>query len=146
MNSIAKPYNKASLVNGRNDPQLADALTKVSPEAQTKTRAKAQEFEAMFLNSMFSQMTTGVKGDGPFGDTTGTGIKVSNLSYLPVNARVDREHETFALDTFIYGYDEIVGTGSFSEDTLTLKLHHKPASFAPAGRSAFDCTTVLVKN
>ena len=100
----------------------------------------------MFLNSMFSQMTTGVTGDGPFGDTTGTGIKVSNLSYLPVNARVDREHETFALDTFIYGYDEIVGTGSFSEDTLTLKLHHKPASFAPAGRSAFDCTTVLVKN
>ena len=79
-------------------------------------------------------------------DTTGTGIKVSNLSYLPVNARVDREHVTFALDTFIYGYDEIVGTGSFSEDTLTLKLHHKPASFAPAGRSAFDCTTVLVKN
>ena len=63
----------ASLVNGRNDPQLTDALQKVSPEAQRKTRAKAQEFEAMFLNSMFSQMTTGVKGEGPFGDTTGTG-------------------------------------------------------------------------
>ena len=40
-------------------------------EAQKKTRAKAQDFEAMFLNSMFSQMTTGVKGEGPFGDTTG---------------------------------------------------------------------------
>jgi peptidoglycan hydrolase FlgJ len=63
----------ASLVNGRNDPQLTDALKKISPEAQQKTRAKAQEFEAMFLNSMFSQMTTGVKGEGPFGDTTGTG-------------------------------------------------------------------------
>ena len=56
---------KTSLINGRNDPQLADALNKVSPEAQKKTRAKAQEFEAMFLNSMFSQMTSGVKGDGP---------------------------------------------------------------------------------
>jgi flagellar protein FlgJ len=59
--------DKASLINGRKDLQLADALTKVSPEAQKKTRAKAQEFEAMFLNSMFSQMTTGVKGEGPFG-------------------------------------------------------------------------------
>jgi len=33
----------------------------VSPEAQKKTRAKAQEFEAMFLNSMFSQMTSGIR-------------------------------------------------------------------------------------
>ena len=65
---------KTSLINGRRDPQLAAALIKVSPEAQKKTRAKAEEFEAMFLNSMFSQMTTGVKGEGPFGDTTGTGV------------------------------------------------------------------------
>ncbi len=72
--------DKASLINGRKDLQLADALTKVSPEAQKKTRAKAQEFEAMFLNSMFSQMTTGVKGDGPFGDTPGTGVWRSMLT------------------------------------------------------------------
>ena len=74
VNGIAA-YTKSgtSRINGRNDPQLADALRKISPEAQQKTRAKAQEFEAMFLNSMFSQMTTGVKGEGPFGDTTGTG-------------------------------------------------------------------------
>jgi len=71
---------KTSLVNGRNDPLLADALKKISPEAQKKTRAKAQDFEAMFLNSMFSQMTTGVKGDGPFGDTTGTGVWRSMLT------------------------------------------------------------------
>ena len=71
---------KTSLINGRNDPLLADALKKISPEAQKKTRAKAQEFEAMFLNSMFSQMTTGVKGDGPFGDTTGTGVWRSMLT------------------------------------------------------------------
>ena len=72
--------DKASLINGRKDLQLADALTKISPEAQKKTRAKAQEFEAMFLNSMFSQMTTGVKGDGPFGDTPGTGVWRSMLT------------------------------------------------------------------
>ena len=68
------------MLNGRPDTQLADALTKVSPEAQKKTRAKAQEFEAMFLNSLFSQMTSGIKGEGPFGDTVGTGMWRSMLT------------------------------------------------------------------
>ena len=72
--------SRASVISGRNDPQLADALQKVSPEAQKKTRAKAEEFEAMFLNSMFSQMTSGVKGEGPYGDTTGTGVWRSMLT------------------------------------------------------------------
>ena len=86
LNGIADPYAKASYDKAytrsasRTDPLLAEALTKVSPEAQKKTRAKAQEFEAMFLNSMFSQMTTGIKGEGPFGDTTGTGIWRSMLT------------------------------------------------------------------
>ena len=34
----------------------------------------------MFLNSMFSQMTTGLKGEGPFGDTPGTGVWRSMLT------------------------------------------------------------------
>lgn len=58
---------------GRPDFQLAEALTKVSPQAQAKAKASSQDFEAMFLNSMFSQMTSSIKGDGPFGDTPGTG-------------------------------------------------------------------------
>ena len=61
-------------INGRRDLLLADALTKVSPQDQAKARAKAQDFEAVFLNSMFSQMTNGIKGEGPFGDTPGTGV------------------------------------------------------------------------
>ena len=76
MNGIVK----ASLINGRSDPLLAEALTKVSPAAQQKSRAKAQDFEAMFLNSMFSQMTSGIKGEGPFGDTPGTGVWRSMLT------------------------------------------------------------------
>ncbi|MEO8317802.1 MAG: flagellar assembly peptidoglycan hydrolase FlgJ [Bradyrhizobium sp.] len=68
------------LFKGRPDPAFADALAKVSPQAQTKAKATATDFEAMFLNSMFSQMTTGVKGDGPFGDTTGTGVWRSMLT------------------------------------------------------------------
>jgi flagellar protein FlgJ len=68
------------MLNGRPDYQLADALTKVSPQAQAKTKGAAQDFEAVFLNSMFSQMTSSIKGDGPFGDTPGTGVWRSMLT------------------------------------------------------------------
>ena len=66
--------------NGRPDFQLAEALTKVSPQAQAKAKASSQDFEAMFLNSMFSQMTSGIKGEGPFGDTQSTGVWRSMLT------------------------------------------------------------------
>jgi Rod binding domain-containing protein len=68
------------MIKGRPDHQLADALTKVSPQAQAKAKATATDFEAMFLNSMFSQMTSGIKGEGPFGDTPGTGVWRSMLT------------------------------------------------------------------
>ena len=68
------------LVNGRPDPAFADALKKVSPQAQAKAKTTATDFEAMFLNSMFSQMTSGIKGEGPFGDTPGTGVWRSMLT------------------------------------------------------------------
>jgi Rod binding domain-containing protein len=68
------------MLNGRPDYQLADALKKVSPQAQAKAKGAAQDFEAVFLNSMFSQMTSGIKGEGPFGDTPGTGVWRSMLT------------------------------------------------------------------
>ena len=70
----------APIINGRPDFQLADALKKVSPQAQVKAKSTATDFEAMFLNSMFSQMTSGLKGEGPFGDTPGTGVWRSMLT------------------------------------------------------------------
>jgi peptidoglycan hydrolase FlgJ len=66
--------------NNRPDYKFAEALGKVSPEIQSKLKTSAQNFEAVFLNSMFSQMTTGLKGDGPFGDTVGTGVWRSMLT------------------------------------------------------------------
>ena len=66
--------------NGHPDYDLANALTKVSPQAQAKAKSTATDFEAMFLNSMFAQMTSGLKGEGPFGDTPGTGIWRSMLT------------------------------------------------------------------
>jgi peptidoglycan hydrolase FlgJ len=42
---------------------------KIQTEMRIKTKAKAaaENFEGMFLNTMFQQMFTGVDGDGPFG-------------------------------------------------------------------------------
>jgi len=65
---------------GRTDLDLANAMSKVSPAAQAKAKSTATDFEAMFLNSMFSQMTSGLKGDGPFGDTPATGVWRSMLT------------------------------------------------------------------
>ena len=67
-------------INGRPDYALSEALQKVSPQSQKKIKGQAQDFEAMFLNTMFSQMTSGIKADGPFGNTTGTGVWRSMLT------------------------------------------------------------------
>ena len=68
------------MFRGRPDPAFTEALAKVSPQAQAKAKATATDFEAMFLNSMFSQMTSGLKGEGPFGDTPSTGVWRSMLT------------------------------------------------------------------
>lgn len=63
-----------TFTGGRPDLTLQDALTKVSPQAQAKAKSQAQDFEAVFLNSMFAQMMSGIKSDGPYGNTPSTGI------------------------------------------------------------------------
>ena len=74
------PQFTMPVLNGRPDREFAAALKRVSPQAQAKSQATATDFEAMFLNSMFSQMTAGLKGEGPFGDTPGTGVWRSMLT------------------------------------------------------------------
>ena len=66
--------------NGHPDYDMIKALKTVSPQAQAKAKGTATDFEAMFLNQMFSQMTSGLKGDGPYGDTEGTGVWRSMLT------------------------------------------------------------------
>ena len=79
-NGGALPKASISYVNGRPNFDFAAALAKVSPQVQAKAKVTAQDFEAMFLNSMFSQMTSGLNGEGPFGNTTGTGVWRSMLT------------------------------------------------------------------
>ena len=47
---------------------------------KAKARAAAEEFEAVFLNSMFTQMFTGIDGEGPFGGSQATGVWRSFLT------------------------------------------------------------------
>jgi peptidoglycan hydrolase FlgJ len=70
----------AALTTPRKDLDLADALAKVPAAAQAKAKATATDFEGMFLNTMFSEMTSGVSGEGPFGNTPGTGVWRSMLT------------------------------------------------------------------
>ena len=72
--SHVSPNFEMRIINGRPDFEFAAALQKVSPQAQAKAQSTATDFEAMFLNTMFSQMTSGLKGDGPFGETKGTAV------------------------------------------------------------------------
>jgi flagellar protein FlgJ len=53
---------------------------KLFAAGQAKTRAAAQDFEAVFLNSMFQHMFTGIDGEGPFGGQGATGVWRSVLT------------------------------------------------------------------
>jgi hypothetical protein len=53
---------------------------KISPALASKMRGVAQDFEQVFLNSMFSQMFTGADGDGPVGGSQATGVWRSFLT------------------------------------------------------------------
>jgi len=52
----------------------------LSDAAKAKAKAASQDFEAVFLNSMFQQMFTGIQGEGPMGGSGATGIWRSFLT------------------------------------------------------------------
>jgi len=47
---------------------------------EAKAHAAAQDFEAVFLNSMFQHMFTGISGEGPFGGNGAVGVWRSMLT------------------------------------------------------------------
>ena len=55
-------------------PAIAATTRKAGAMTNAKARAAAEDFEAVFLNSMFSQMMTKVEGQGPFGGSQATGV------------------------------------------------------------------------
>ncbi len=56
------------------------AVGKLSAAGKAKAHAAAQDFEAVFLNSMFQHMFTGIDGEGPFGGSGATGVWRSVLT------------------------------------------------------------------
>jgi len=52
---------------------------KLNAASNAKARAAAQDFEAVFLNSMFQHMFTNTDGDGPMGGSGATGVWRSML-------------------------------------------------------------------
>jgi len=58
----------------------APTAGKLTAASRAKAKAASQDFEAVFLNSMFQQMFTGLEGDGPFGGNGATGVWRSFLT------------------------------------------------------------------
>ena len=56
------------------------AAAKPTAAGQAKAHRAAQDFEAVFLNSMFQHMFTGIDGEGPFGGKGATGVWRSVLT------------------------------------------------------------------
>ena len=61
-------------------PAVAATTRKAGAMTNPKARAAAEDFEAVFLNSMVSQMMTKVDGEGPFGGSQATGVWRSFLT------------------------------------------------------------------
>jgi len=53
---------------------------KLTPTKEMRARSTAQDFEAVFLNSMFQNMFTGISGEGPFGGSGAVGVWRSMLT------------------------------------------------------------------
>jgi peptidoglycan hydrolase FlgJ len=58
----------------------APAAGNFSAASKAKSKQASQDFEAVFLNSMFQQMFTGTDGEGPFGGNGATGVWRSFLT------------------------------------------------------------------
>ena len=79
---MASPFALTAPGANALDALAANAATpgRLSAATHAKARAAAQDFEAVFLNSMFQQMFTGIEGEGPFGGNGSAGVWRSFLT------------------------------------------------------------------
>ena len=81
--SLAVPgMSPLDLLAGNNSAasKLKAAAGNFSDASKAKAKAASLDFEAVFLNSMFQQMFTGLQGEGPFGGNGATGVWRSFLT------------------------------------------------------------------
>lgn len=79
MSSVSTPIPTSTSAYGFNLAS-AHAPADLTKAKTNKAREQAQDFEAMFLNQMFSQMFTSMDGEGPFGGGKEVGIWRSFLT------------------------------------------------------------------
>jgi peptidoglycan hydrolase FlgJ len=78
--AFALPGPGAKPIDLLTSPAATTTAAKLKGMGPAKARAAAQDFEAVFLNSMFQNMFTGISGDGPFGGSGATGVWRSMLT------------------------------------------------------------------
>ena len=59
---------------------LAPAALNIADDVRDKARAAAQDFEAVFLNTLLQPMFSATKADGPFGGGPGSEVWKSMLT------------------------------------------------------------------
>lgn len=81
---MANAASVALPVPGLNPADLLAAKTstagKLNASSLAKAKSAAQDFEAVFLNSMFQHMFTGLEGEGPMGGKGAGGVWRSFLT------------------------------------------------------------------
>ena len=78
--AIALPSPGANAIDILANTDKTRTAAKLKAMGPTKARAAAQDFEAVFLNSMFQNMFTGISGEGPFGGSGAVGVWRSMLT------------------------------------------------------------------
>jgi Rod binding domain-containing protein len=66
--------------NGVKNGVTPQSIDKADAAGHAKAKASAQDFESVFLNSMFQHMFSGVTGEGPMGGNGATGTWRSFLT------------------------------------------------------------------
>ena len=77
MNAASSVKNAYALLSSQ---KANDVEAKRPGAVNEKAMETAQDFEAVFLNTMFSQMFTAIDGEGPFGGDQSTGVWRSFLT------------------------------------------------------------------
>lgn len=95
---MTSPIDLGASVASIGDANTAQA--EAALKIKGKAKAAAQQFEAMFLNTMFQQMFTGIDGDGPFG---GSGaLKVWRSFMTDQYAQVFAKHGGIGIAPHVY--------------------------------------------
>ncbi|NVO15109.1 MAG: flagellar assembly peptidoglycan hydrolase FlgJ [Rhodoplanes sp.] len=97
--------------------------TPIGSHASTKTaaekaRAQAQDFEAMFLNTMMQSMFTGIGSEGPMGNSPSTGV-----------------WRSFMIDEYAKSFAKAGGVGLANQVYGTLLGQQEARSAAPTKTS-----------